>query len=103
MVAQEQFPTDAPLSLMMAMIATSDTPLLLLAGDLRVVAASTSFCQAFGIEQLSVRGRPLLELGAGEWNVPQLASLLATTASGAVEIHAYRVIDGEEGQLACLT
>jgi len=37
-------------SLTLALIASSDAPLLLLDGDLRVVAASQSFGRAFGID-----------------------------------------------------
>ncbi|WP_423069420.1 sensor histidine kinase [Devosia sp. CN2-171] len=76
---------------MLAVVATSDTPLLLLAGDLTVIAASTSFCLAFDIDPATVRGKPVLAIGDGEWNVPQLGSLLMATASGAAEIHAYEL------------
>jgi two-component sensor histidine kinase len=91
METQNTLPENAPLSLMMAVIATSDTPLLLLDGDLNVIAVSRSFCTAFGIDPASVPGHSVLEMGAGEWNVPQFGSLLAATASGAAEIHAYEL------------
>lgn len=91
MDAHDEFPASAATSLMLAVIATSDTPLLLLAGDLTVVAASLSFCAAFDIDPATVPGKSMLELGDGEWNVPQLGSLLTVTASGAQEIHAYEL------------
>lgn len=91
MDAHDEFPASAALSLMLAVIATSDTPLLLLAGDLTVVAASRSFCEAFNIDPATLPGKSVLEMGDGEWNVPQLRSLLAATASGAAEIHAYEL------------
>ncbi len=91
MDAHDDFPASAALSLMLAVIATSDTPLLLLAGDLTVVAASTSFCLAFDIDPATVPGKPVLGMGDGEWDVPQLGSLLAATASGAAEIQAYEL------------
>jgi PAS domain-containing protein len=98
MEAHDEFPANAALSLMLAVIATSDTPLLLLSGDLTVIAASTAFCVAFGIDPASVPGNPVLTMGKGEWNVPQLASLLTATASGAAEIHAYELDLRRPGQ-----
>jgi two-component system, sensor histidine kinase PdtaS len=62
---------------------------VLLDGDLRVVAASTSFCRAFQIDPANVTGNRFTALGHGEWDVPQLNSLLEGTASGAAEVHAY--------------
>ena len=56
-----------------------------------VIAASTSFCEAFHLAEDNVVGRPLTEIGAGEWNVPQLLSLLAATRSGAADIKAYEL------------
>jgi two-component sensor histidine kinase len=82
---------DAASSLALAVVASSNTPLLLLAGDLTVIAASTSFCTAFGIDPAEVAHRQLAALGAGEWNSPKLASLLSATAAGAAEIHAYEM------------
>jgi two-component sensor histidine kinase len=73
-------------------IASSNEPLLFLAGgDLRIIAASASFCRTFQIDPASVPGRQLSELGAGEWAMPKLASLLKATASGSAEIAAYEI------------
>src|ERR1700722_1651790 len=52
-------------SLSLAMIASSDAPLLLLDGDLGVIAASHSFCSAFHIELAGVAGSSVFALGAG--------------------------------------
>jgi two-component sensor histidine kinase len=82
-------PEATALSLMLAVIASSDTPLVLLDGDLKVVAASASFCRAFSVDPASVTGSRFFSLGRGEWDVPQLSSLLEGTASGAAEVHAY--------------
>jgi hypothetical protein len=38
------------------------------------------------------------ELGGGEWNVPQLLSLLSATATGAAEIHAYEMDLAQPGE-----
>ena len=75
----------------LAVIASSNEPLLFLADDLTIIAASASFCRTFQIDPASVPGRPLAELGSGEWAMPKLASLLKATASGSAEIAAYEI------------
>jgi two-component sensor histidine kinase len=81
----------------LAVIASSNEPLLFLAGDLRIIAASASFCRTFQIDPASVPGRQLAELGSGEWAMPKLASLLKATASGSAEIAAYEIDLVREG------
>src|ERR1700733_7810768 len=83
--------SDVSLNLALAVIASSTAPLLLLNGDLTVVAASKSFCRAFEIDPATAAGGPLAGLGSGEWNVPQLASLLTATASGYAEVDDYEI------------
>jgi len=78
-------------SLALALVASSDAPILLLDGSLSVVAASASFSRAFQVEPATVTGSSLFELGAGEWDVPQLRSLLKATLSGAADIEAYEM------------
>jgi two-component sensor histidine kinase len=75
-------------ALALALVAASDAPILLLSGDLTVVAASASFCQAFLIDPVGIEGASLFSLGAGEWDTPQLRSLLSATLAGA-EVGAY--------------
>jgi len=78
-------------TLALAMVAVSDAPIVLLDADIKVIAASGSFCRAFQIEPTSTDGRQLFSLGAGEWDVPQLRSLLTATLSGAAEVEAYEM------------
>ncbi|HLZ85175.1 MAG TPA: histidine kinase dimerization/phosphoacceptor domain -containing protein [Caulobacteraceae bacterium] len=82
---------DAGLNLSIALIASSQAPLVLLDGALNVIGASASFCNAFGLDPAEVAGRPLLRLGAGEWEVPQLQSLLKATLAGHTEIESYEI------------
>ncbi len=82
---------DVALNLALAVIASSTAPLLLLNGDLTLVAASASFCRAFEIDPATVASRRLVELGSGEWDVPQLVALLKATASGFAEVEGYEV------------
>jgi len=85
-------------SLALAVIDSSTAPLLLLDDELRLIAASKSFCRVFQIEPASVPGRALGEIGAGEWGVPQLASLLKATASGYAEVEGYELRLPRKGQ-----
>ena len=75
----------------LAVIASSNEPLLFLGGDLKVIAASASFCRNFEIEPASIPGRTLTQLGSGEWGLPQLHSLLKATASGSALVEAYEM------------
>ncbi len=89
---------DAALSLALAMVASSAAPLALLDGGFRVVGLSDSFCRAFDVESEGAVGQLFFELGAGDWNAPQLRSLLNVTASGAAEIDAYEMDFNAEGR-----
>jgi len=74
-----------------ALISSSFAPLVLLKEDLSVIAASNSFCEAFDLDRTKVNGRPLAELGEGEWNVRQLNSLLKATVAGNAAIDVYEM------------
>jgi two-component sensor histidine kinase len=82
----------------LAVIASSNEPLLFLSSDLTVIAASASFCRTFQIDPASIPGRLLSKLGAGEWAIPQLTSLLKATASGSVQVEAYELSFAQMGQ-----
>ena len=78
-------------SLGMALVFSSATPLLLLDAHLVVKAASGSFCSAFDVDCDKIVGEELSSLGAGEWGVPQLRSLLRATVAGDAAIKAYEM------------
>lgn len=80
---------DLGLSLAHAIVSSSDAPLLLLDGELGIIAASDAFYSVFSLDSNAVLGRKLSALGAGEWAVPQLAALLNATASGMAEVKGY--------------
>ncbi len=82
----------------LAIVAASNEPLLFLSGDLRLIAASASFCRVFQIRPDRVVGRRLSDIGLGEWGNPKLASLLKATASGAAEIAAYEIDFDDAGR-----
>ena len=87
---------DVALSLALALVSASTAPLLLLDNDLTVIAASSSFCNAFHIEPAA--GASLSALGAGEWNMPRLTALLHATASGYAQIEGYEIDLVRHGQ-----
>ena len=78
-------------SLGIALVVSSSTPLILLNEQLVVKAASGSFCHDFSINCDNVVGKELFELGEGEWDIPQLRSLLTATAAGRAAIDAYEM------------
>jgi len=78
-------------SLALALVASSDAPIVLLDGALVVVSASASFSRAFQVDPASAAGASLFALGKGEWDVPQLRSLLKATLSGAADVEAYEM------------
>jgi two-component sensor histidine kinase len=81
--------SDLNVDLAMAVVASSHAPVVLLDGDRAVVGASEAFCHAFGIDFSTIAGRAFASLGAGEWAIPQLDSLLKATASGFAEVKNY--------------
>jgi two-component sensor histidine kinase len=87
---------DTSPGLAMALVASSQAPLLLLDENIAIVGASRSFCDAFGCDPDTVNGLALAKLGDGEWNVPQLHTLLKATFRGAA-IDAYEMDLVREG------
>jgi two-component sensor histidine kinase len=81
-------PDDA---LAFALVAASDAPILLLNGAFSVIAASASFSRVFQIDPNATDKRSLFSLGAGEWDVPQLRSLLRATLTGATGLDTYEM------------
>jgi PAS domain S-box-containing protein len=68
--------TDAARTIAQGIVDTIREPLLVLDRSLRLVAASRAFCSTFGLDIGDIIGKPLYELGGGEWNIPQLRLLL---------------------------
>lgn len=86
-----QLHPDVADSLALAIIASSAAPALLIDGGLVVIAASTSFYRAFALQPQNVVGQSIFVLGGGEWNVPQLRSLLTATLANDATIDAYEM------------
>ncbi|MDB5541334.1 MAG: Signal transduction histidine kinase [Devosia sp.] len=90
-MAALSLPPEIANGLALAIVASSSAPMLLLDGHLKLLAASASFCDAFQIAPASVPGQQLASLGSGEWDLPQVASLLRATVSGDAAIEAYEI------------
>ena len=60
-----------------AIVETVREPLLVLNLDLRVITANHSFYETFQVAPTQTEQRLIFELGNGQWDMPQLRSLLA--------------------------
>jgi len=101
MVEIMPIPNETVTSLAMALVESSKAPLLLLDNEVVVIGASISFCNAFNLDPATIANRRLADVGAGEWDVPQLNSLLLATIAGAAEIDAYEMDLVREGKATC--
>ena len=61
-----------------SIVDTVREPLIVVDAGLRVVSASRSFYQRFHVAPKETVGRPLYELGNGQWDIPALRELLET-------------------------
>jgi PAS domain S-box-containing protein len=65
--------------------------ILVLTPDLTVRFANRSFCHMFAVAPEHTVGRKLNEIGDGEWDIPELRTLLETVISGRKTIEAFEV------------
>ena len=82
---------EAENGLALAVIASSNSPVLLLDDSLNVIAASDSFSATYQLEASALPGCSLPQIGDGEWAIPQLLSLLKATAAGFAQIDCYEL------------
>jgi two-component sensor histidine kinase len=78
-------------SLEEAIVDTVREPLIVLDGELRVVVGSRSFYRAFNVTPQETDGRPLYELGNGQWNIPSLRKQLEKIIPHHTTIEAFEV------------
>lgn len=102
-MAANQPPTNLGRTLGLAVVLASNAPLLLLDEKLTIVAASASFCEAFGIDPATVTGQTIYDLDHHHWDLPRLHSLIDATLSGAADINAYEMeIKTSAGATRCV-
>src|SRR5271170_81729 len=82
---------DAGRALAQAIVDTIRDPLLVLDQQLRVVTASRAFCRTFRMNPQDIQGRPVYELGVGQWDIPELRLLLGEVAPQHAVMEAYEV------------
>ena len=78
-------------ALAQAIVDTVREPLLVLDGDLRVLAVSRSFYLTFQVHRQDVLGRPLYALGDGQWHIPALRMLLEKIIRERTSMDAFEV------------
>lgn len=102
-MAADNPPINLSRTLGLALVLASDAPLLLLDENLAIVAASDSFCDAFGIDPETVNGQTIYDLDHSHWDLPRLHSLIDATLSGAAEVEAYEMeIKTSAGSARCV-
>jgi len=78
-------------SLAHAIVATVREPLIVLDGNLRVLATNRSFCHVFQVEPAETQGYLVQDLGDGQWCSPALKQLLLDVLSRDIVIEAYEL------------
>jgi PAS domain S-box-containing protein len=74
-----------------AIVDTVRDPLLVLDHDLRIVAASRAFFQIFHLVDQDVRGHLIYEIDEGQWNIPELRTILEKIAKDHATVEGYEV------------
>lgn len=72
-------------------IDTIREPLIILDDELRVLAASHSFYRTFGVFAEAIHGAKFYELGNGQWNIPELRTLLEKVLPERSTVEGYEV------------
>ena len=79
------------LALANAIVDTVRDPILVLDENLRIVAASRAFYQTFHLVDQDVCGHLIYEIDDGQWNIPELRTLLETIAQDHATVEGYEV------------
>lgn len=74
-----------------AIIDTVRDPLLVLNNDLRIVAASRAFYQTFQFVDQGIHDMLIYKLDDGQWNIPELLSILEKITKDRVTVEGYEV------------
>jgi len=79
------------LTLAQAIVDTVRDPLVVLDQNLRVIAASRSFLQTFGLVSGDVHNHLIYEIDGGQWNIPELRHILETITKNRTAVEGYEV------------
>jgi len=75
----------------LAIVQTTSQPFLVLDADLRVEAVNPAFLDIFRVAAEEAQGRPLWQLGNGQWDIPELRDLLVGLTAGGEAVEGFRV------------
>ncbi len=67
-------------------------PIVILDSDLRVVVGNKAYYDKFGVDYTTVRGKKFADLGAGEWDIPALTTILAQVIPEKTKVEGYEVM-----------
>ncbi len=79
-----------------AIVQTVREALVVLTHDLRVVTANRQFYQTFQVSPGDTEGRLIFELGNGQWDIPQLRSLLYDLLPQDLQVNDFEVVHSFE-------
>lgn len=79
-----------------AIVQTVREALVVLTHDLRVVTANRQFYQTFRVSPADTEGQSIFELGNGQWNIPQLRSLLVDLLPQNLQVNDFEVVQNFE-------
>ena len=74
-----------------AIVRTVQVPLLVLDAELRVKTANQAFCETFQVAVPETEHTLLFELGNGQWDIPQLRSLLEEILTSSRQVKNFEV------------
>lgn len=74
-----------------SIVATIRQPLLVLTPELDVLTANEMFCETFATRHQETEGKRIYDLGDGQWNIPELRSLLEDILPEKEEFSDFRV------------
>ena len=74
-----------------AILRTMRQPLIVLNGGLRVQTANRAFYEAFQVGPDEIEGRPIYELGNGQWDIPKLRELLEILHNDGAVVENFKV------------
>jgi two-component system, chemotaxis family, CheB/CheR fusion protein len=74
-----------------ALIENAREPNLVLDRDLHVTVGNSAFYRAFQVSREETEGKPIYELGNGQWNIPSLRKLLDVIVVGDTRVDDFRV------------
>lgn len=94
--SESQKSKDIALHYMQTLVDVARESFLLLDADLRVISANEVFYQSFQVTREQTEQKYLYELGNGQWNIPELKSLLENLLPDKKVVKNYEVTHGFE-------